>query len=227
MIYEYFCYFVRNDLQEAKKQICELHRLLECKEAEMNKHRDEANRSLEEVCMMRADLEKCYDTHRKLHEESRELRKARQDMIMSTERLKNELETWKTLHDEMKNRNEKLKRELKAVQCEDYPSSVKKLQEILAQNREAMDTQVNKIACLTSQLGETKEQYSKFKQSVDEERCKADPMKGYLEKGCELEKLTRYSPTTDFPFNYSYDQLKCVLGSSWPVGVDSDMDIEY
>lgn len=187
--------------------------------------KEKMEKAMEEVCMMRADLEKCYETHKKLYEESTELRKARQDRIIDIERLKNELETWKTLHDEMKNRNEKLKRELKAVQCEDYPANVKKLQEIMAQDRDTMDNQIHKIACLSSQLAEAKEQMCKFKRAVEDEKCKADPMRSYLQKADELEKLTRYSPPPELSLQYPYD-LSHVLGSSWFAGVESDMDIE-
>lgn len=211
---------------EANKHIADLQRSFDFKEGEMCKLKESANQALDEVCMMRADLEKCYETHKKLHSESTELRKARQEMIMSIERLKNELETWKTLHDEMKNRNDKLKRELKVVQCEDYPHNVKKLQEILAQNRETMDTHVHKIASLSSELAAAKDQLSRFKNAVEEEKCKSDPLKRYLEKGHELEKLTRYySPTTDCPLTYP-DDFTSALGSSWPLEyVDSDIDL--
>lgn len=180
-----------------------------------------AKRSMEEVCMIRSDLEKCYETHKKLHCESTELRKARQEMIMRIERLKNELETWKTLHDEMKSRNDKLKREIKVLQCEDYPHNVRKLQELLEQNRDSMDSQVHKIACLSSELAAAKEQLGRLKQAVEEEKCKANPLKTFLEKGCELEKLTRYSPIPNpIPVDiraetYIYSNDHHILGSSW------------
>lgn len=217
----------RQELVEANKRIVDLQKSIEGKEHEMSKLKEDASKAMDEVCIMRADLEKCYETHKKLHTESTELRKARQEMIMNIERLKNELETWKTLHDEMKNRNDKLKRELKVVQCEDYPHNVKKLQEILSQNRESMDTQVHKIASLSSELAEAKDQLSRFKQAMEEEKCRQDPLKKYLEKGQELEKLTRYSPINDIPIKYSFD-FTGDLGSSWPMEfVNSDMEIDY
>lgn len=184
----------------------------------MARLREEANKSLEEVCKMRAELDKCSETQRKLHEESTELRNTRQKMIMSTERLKNELETWKTLHDEMKSRNEKLKRELKAIQCEDHPNNVKALQEMLAQSREDMDAHVHKIASLSSQLAETKEQLCKFKQDVEEEKCRANPVKKYVDQCSELEKHSRYNEIHDNCGHIFNDHSKdIVMGSSWPM----------
>lgn len=215
----------RQELQEAKQRIEELKKTIECKEAEMAKMKENADQSLEEICMIRSDLEKCYETSKKLHDESTELKRARQDMLMNIERLKNELETWKTLHDEMKNRNDKLKRELKAVQCEDY--SQKALQELLAKNRDDMDVHVRRIAELSSELGNARQQLARLKQQIEDEKCKSDPLRKYLEKGCELEKLTRYSPVLDtFRQTYPYE-FEYILGSSWKVDVDSDdMELE-
>lgn len=198
------------------------------KEAEMSKMKENANQSLNDIDTMRSDLEECYETHKKLHDESTELKHARQEMIMNIEKLKNELETWKTLHDEMKRRNDHLKYELKGIQCEDYPNNIKALQKILAENREVMDSQVHKIATLSSQLAEAKEQMSKFKMAVEIEKSRADPLKRYLERSSELEKMSRYSPRDDYrltSFPYG-DEFKCVLGSSWPVDVNSDIELE-
>lgn len=205
-------------MEDANKSISDLNKSLACKDCEMAKLREEVNKSMEEVCKMRADLDKCNETHKKLYEESTELRNERHRMIMSTERLKNELETWKSLHDEKLSHNEKLKRELKAVQCEDHPNNVKALQELLAQNRENMDAHMHKIASLSTQLADTKEQLCKLKQDIEEEKCQANPVKKYVDKCSELEKHSRYNRIYincgDFD-NVDYKDI--VIGSSWPM----------
>lgn len=197
-------------------------------EKEILNFKEDTNKSMDDVCLMKAELEKCYETHKKLHSDSVELRNARQEMILSIEKLKNELETWKTLHDVKRDQNEKLKRELKALQCEDYPNNVKKMQQLLAEARENMDAQMHKTACLSSELATVKEQMNKYKQALETEKCKSDdPLKRYVEKASELEKLTRYSPNFDSYryISYKFD-IDGAIGSSWPLDFNSDSDIE-
>lgn len=197
-------------------------------EKEILNFKEDTNKSMDDVYLMKAELEKCYETQQKLHSDSVELRNARQEMILSIEKLKNELETWKTLHDVKRDQNEKLKRELKALQCEDYPNNVKKMQQLLAEARENMDAQMHKTACLSSELATVKEQMNKYKQALEIEKCKSDdPLKRYVEKASELEKLTRYSPNIDSYryISYKFD-IDGAIGSSWPLDFNSDSDIE-
>lgn len=213
-------------MQDANKRIFDLQQERDQKEKEILNFKENTDKSMDEICLMKAELEKCYETHKKLHSDSVELRNARQQMILSIEKLKNELETWKTLHDVKRDQNEKLKRELKALQCEDYPNNVKKMQQLLAEARQNMDLQMHKTACLSSELAAAKEKLHQFKQALEEEKCKSDdPLKRYVEKACEVEKLiTRYSPNFDSS-TYRFD-IDGAIGSSWPVDFNSDMDIE-
>lgn len=221
----------RHKLEDANKRIEDLMKLIQCKEKEMAEWKAKATEEMDEICIMKADLEKCYETHKKLHCENQEMKKARQEMLMSTEKLKNELETWKTLHDTMKERNDHLKRQLKAVQCEDHPNNIKKLQELLEEQRQKMDSQIHKIASMQSELAMTKEQLCKYKQALEEQkRATEDPIKRYVEKACELEKITRYSSYFGSPtprFSVKFDDNDGPNFSSWPIHVDSsDMDLE-
>lgn len=224
LICSFAIHLIRRDLEEANKRIRDLRHIVETKEKEMCKLKETNEKSLGEVLTMRSELDKAYEAHKKMHDDSVGLRKARQEMIMSIERLKNELETWKTLHDEMKSRNDKLKRELQAVKCDEHPQNVNRLQELLAQNRDQLDTQIHKIASLSSELAMAKEELFKFKQALEEEKCKKDdPLKRYVDKVSELERMTRYSPDLNYSFTCDFGGP---LGSSWPLEWNSDMDID-
>lgn len=197
-----FLHFIRHnrqDLADAETRIKELECQLKTKEDDILNFQKDAIRKMDDMSHLRSELEKCYETHKHLHCDNEKLKELKHKMNIEMDRLKNELETLKTMHEQVKKANDLLRNEIKAIHCDEPPHNIKRLQEILATSREDMDKQRDRIKTLGHQLEEARQQIVQFRDALDKANAKSHTQDRY---DTEL-----FKPPTIPLLNSNYDEI--------------------